>query len=147
MYANCHSRSSSSKWSSSTSSTSGAPCVLGCAALLQVFSCRTSLTPPRHICYFALCSNRYDSKRPDGLLFRGCSWGREEEEERDLTAFSTTWLTYSLNYIYPNPNPNPNPMKRNQPLYGETPFVSYSVRQPSSRRSGKLYWRRSLAAR
>ena len=39
---------------------------------------------------------------------------------------SGMWLTNSLNYIYPNPNPNP--MKRNnQPLYGKTPFVSYTV--------------------
>ena len=31
-------------------------------------------------------------------------------------------------YIYLNPNPNPNPMKRNnQPVYGETPCVSYTV--------------------
>ena len=42
-----------------------------------------------------------------------------------LTAFSTTWLTYSSNYMYPNPNPNR--MKRNQPMYGEPPFVSYTV--------------------
>ena len=35
------------------------------------------------------------------------------------------WLTYALKYIL---SPNPNPTKRNnQPLYGETPFVSYTV--------------------
>ena len=39
---------------------------------------------------------------------------------------SGMWLTSSLNYTCANPNPNP--MKRNnQPLYGETPFISYTV--------------------
>ena len=32
---------------------------------------------------------------------------------------------YSLNFIYPNPDPNP--MKRNQPMQGDKPFVSYTV--------------------
>ena len=45
--------------------------------------------------------------------------------EGNLIAFSTAWLTYYMNYAYPNPNPNP--MKRLQPMYGETPFVSYTV--------------------
>ena len=47
--------------------------------------------------------------------------------DQPLTMYSRKWLTYSLNYIYPKPNPNPNPMKRNQPMYSETPFVSYTV--------------------
>ena len=44
-----------------------------------------------------------------------------------LTALSRKWLTYSLNYIHPNPDPNSNPTKRNQPMQGGTPFVSYTV--------------------
>ena len=62
--------------------------------------------------FAVLPTGSHSNLRRHSSLTRGC-----------LTAFSTTWLTYSSNYTYPNPHP----MKRIQPLCGETPFVSYVV--------------------